>query len=415
MRFEKTRNQMKKIPFAGLEKFDIYDSLYFCYYDNTYNRKELFISCLRIIKYLFVNDVEYSVDGLGKIAFIYSNSYKNRRDHFTVFNKLVSLFTSKSIFLPGKRQLNIRNLYRLPKVISWFTSLHKEFSLKESVYYASMVLFGVNNAEYIRNKINNLHCEKIIVFSDMNLIDSILVQMCNDDGIITATLQHGNFELDEPFVLSKSNYFITYGKYSKNKAVSFGMQPERIIEAGMLKFLGSELPKKMEQIKEINAIGVILSGGFASEEDTKLVNMISSFCQEHGIRLLVKLHPEMIKEDYKLIEWNKVDEIHGREISVDDFRHMIDAAVLLNSTVYFEYVMNLFPIFIFQEGKYKLLENEAKWCSFSSIDEFESLLNNLVTEPEEFEKKMKEMRLYISNSENIAESYKSVINKLSSL
>ena len=223
MRNLETLKKLKKVTLNGMNDMDVAESMYFSIYEITGNKKDVLGSLARCFTYLISIDVSFEVNGIGEIAILYSNSYKNRKDHQHVVESLGNLFDSKIMFRPGKKKLYLKNFRFLPKLLSWFRAYSKCFSKKQAIYYASMLLFAMTNVTYIERIISDNQCKAMVVLSDMHLIDSLLVQKCNLKGIATATLQHGNFELDEPFVLSKSNFFLAHGDYSKSKAISFGM------------------------------------------------------------------------------------------------------------------------------------------------------------------------------------------------
>ncbi|MBR3241468.1 MAG: hypothetical protein IKF90_02050 [Parasporobacterium sp.] len=414
MRCEDTMASIRRVALSGLEELDIASAMYYSLYEITGNHKDFATSLLRLITYLLTIDVEYNVQGIGKTGFVYSNSYKNRKDHYAIFCSLERLFDDKTVFIPGKRRFYPRNLRYLIKVFRWFSSFHKAFGFHKAVYYTSMLLFGITNADYIYRILHKKVTKSVVVLSDMHLIDSLLVQRCNQNGIVTATLQHGNFETDEPFVLSKSNYFLAHGEYTKSKAVRYGMAPERIKTVGFPKLIGHcDLDNTMKA-GLVKSVGLILSGHAYAECDTHMIRCVESYCSEHDIKVKIKLHPGYGKENYTGVEWDRIDEVYGGEISIEGFKDKIDLAVVLNSTVFIEYVLTLFPSLIYVDNDDTFIEG-VSWCKFHSESDLEKLIDELTNNHEAFEKKMLELRTCFSETDHVAQNYKSIITEISGI
>ena len=415
MRYIKALNKIDKLRFKGLSDIDVSKAMYFCLYDITGNKKDVPSSILRSLVYLFTIDVKYNVDNDGDIAFVYSNSYKQRVEYYKTIRILASRFKSKVFFGPGKRKIHLSNLRYLHRLFSWYHTFRKNNSIKESIYYSSMLLFGYVNAIYILKAVLDNKCKSVVVLSDMHLIDSLLVQMCKKKGITTFTLQHGNFELDEPFVLSKSDYFLTYGDYSKNKAISYGMEESKLIKVGLFKLLGKKVPDRMPK-KEIKVqkIGIILSGDVFADADTNMINLIVSYAKKRGKEVFVKFHPNFGKDKYPSVDWGGVTESFNTEINVEEFKNRVDVAIVLNSTVFFEYTLSLYPSFIYVDKDDSFIK-EISWCRFRTEDELDDLIRMLEERREEYESKLLELRSYISITDNVEETYYNAICSRSGL
>ena len=412
MRYKKQLDELKGISLAGLQDIDMASALYFTIFDITANRKDCVSSIIRILVALFTRSIEEKAYDDCEDAFVFSNSYKNRRDHNEAFDRLTGLFKSKVVIKPGRIKLQFENIKYIKRGIQWFWNLKSVLSFGKSLYYTSMIMFGVTNAIHIVRIILNNKCKKVIVFSDMHLIDSLVVQMCNNKSIPTITLQHGNYELDEPFVLSKSSYFLAYGEYTKNKAIKYGMDSKRIKEAGILKLIGKEIPQKMKEGNEpVTRIGILLSGYAFADSDARMVNIVTAFCKKNGIKVFVKLHPKYGTNNYKSVKWETVDHIYDSEITSEEFKEYIDVAIILNSTVFMEYTMMLFPTFLFVDEKDTFIP-EISWCKFYDENDLKKLISYYENEKDEMEKRIIESRAFFSASGNITENYRRFINEI---
>ena len=410
MKNEDTKQKIEKLYFRSGEYIDIASAMYTVYYPDTGNRKDLCSSLFRILAYLVMTDICVRSSGKPTICFVYSNSYKNRQDYYDAFHSLTELFEDRVVVEPGKKKLCLKQLRYTPSVISWYKQFRKAFSFQEAVYYTSMLLFGMANSDYICHVVRRLECRKIVVISDMHLIDSLLVQKCNRMQLTTFTLQHGNFETEVPFKLSKSKYFLAYGEYTKRKAVSFGVAPGRIIKTGVFRSLNTVLPASMEKCGTPQNMGIILSGYGERDGDIRMLQFFIEYGKKHGMKLLVKCHPHYGVDRYPEIDWTQIDEVYSEEISATDFKKMIDVGIVYTSTVFVEYVMGLFPALIFVPENNAFFDG-IEWCKFRNSEELETLLHKLEWDSSEFEKNLKQTRAFFSESENAAQTYFRVITE----
>ncbi len=408
-----TLQKFLEVDLRSLNDIDVANAMYFCYYNNTYNKKGIISSIFRILIYLCTIDISYTVHDSGRIAFLYSNSYKGRKDFLEIMNKISDMFSSKIMFLPGKRKISLKGLKYSYNVFCWIQNLKKVFPKNEAIYYASMILFAKRNSDTIVDVAVKNNCQCMVVLSDMHLIDSFVVQQCNHKGITTATLQHGNFEGIEPFVLSRSKYFIAHGEYAKEKAEKCGIPASRIREAGLLKLIGKQIPDAIQRRhNKVFSVGVILSGDMFGDADTRMISMLSDYCKQRELEISVKCHPNFGPEFYQGIDWSLISNIYTNEINVEEFSRRVDIAIVLNTTVFLEYVLMLIPTFIYIDYEDNFMPN-IHWCKFQNAEELDQLLSLFEKNPELLEKNMKETRKYFSCTEDISQQYHDVIEEIS--
>lgn len=400
-----------KEVFAGLVNVDVRNAIFCCLPGSTRNKNTLMVSLLRIICYSFMIDVSFKKENNAEIAFIYSNSYKNRSDHYEIMSEFVKAFESRIFFYPGRKKFYPQNLAYIKNLRNWYSNFRKDYSIKDSIFLVSMLLFGITNCDYILKTIVDIRTNKIVVFSDMHLIDSLIVQKCNNIGLTTFTLQHGNFETEIPYLLSKSKYFLAYGEYTKRKAVSFGMDSNKVIPAGVLRGITKKFPDTLSYKNQIKNIGIIMSGFADKNADEAMVNLLISYANDHDLKLFVKFHPGYGIDNYTGIDWNRIEKTFSSEINVNEFSELVDIAIIYNSTVFVEYVLSLFPtfLFVYNEDKYFL---DINWCKFSNIEQLDYLISDLLKNPSFVEQKLLETRKYFSASENISDNYKKIISTL---
>lgn len=402
MEFEIIREKLNRIRLREISDIKCGDALYYVLYENTPYKKSIPYSILRILYNVIFYSINVDKRDEADIGFLYSNSYKDRNDLFNAFSMASSLHKKRIVILQGKRVIHIKGKILFLGLL-WYKKLRKEFSAKESIYYTSMLAFGYRNMIDIISALKTVTA--IIVFSDFNLIDSFVVQRAKKLGKITATMQHGNFETEEPFRLSKSDYFLGYGKYTKQVAMMYGIKESHFIEVGMPKFI-KYLPDTCSLLKcdKIRTIGILCSGGKFVEADTKMINLVIDAAKICGLGVYVKLHPNFPQKLYPNVRWEDIDKIYEKEINIEKFKEMIDVAVVYRSTVFIEYIMQLFPTLIYKTYNDDCFKS-IKWCKFTSKEQLVALIRSIELSSDEFINKMKMTRLMFSDIKNVSDNY----------
>lgn len=408
---EQAETKMQSIRMPSLDNVNLESALFFRKLEFERFPQKSYHSIGRILLNLISSTISIEIKHDAETAFLFSNSYRHRQDHFITMKKLVSIFDSYVFFFPGKRKIRLGNIRYIGSVFSWIRKMLKQYPLNEALALSLDLLIAVSNTDQVEKIIKKQGCKRLIVFSDMHTVDSVLVQRCNQEGICTATLQHGNFETAEPFILSESKYFLCYGKYTKDKAIRFGMDPSKLIMCGVLKDIGQPRQESICLHGRIRSLGVILSGYNVISEETTLLKMLINYCSKNDLEIFVKLHPGMSITDYPEVEWKRVNRIIGNEITVQQMQKNIDVAVFYSSTVFIEYVMNLFPSLLYKTNGDAFYES-IDWCKFDNEEALNSLMELIQVDGGKYEEYLKETRSYFSAAKDTEQAYKEAILSL---
>lgn len=400
--------KINKEKFPGLDGYDVGDAMYFAVMPREVSirqkQKFTFVPLVKsLVSICLTRRVELqSENENAKRYFLYSNSYIGRKEHKNTFDKVTGIIDSKAVFSPIKK-LSLRNIRNFLKPFQYKKILEKYFPANDAWLYAVLLARAYCDFEFIKRTIKDSKAEILTVFCDVHLIDSLSVQYCNKAGIATATLQHGNLSKGPSYKLSKSKYFLGYGNYTKKIAAESGMDISGFVSCGMPNYIGISLPANLVRNKT-GKIGVIFCDYMTIDDDTKILNIAIEYAQKHSLGVVVKLHPACGKENYKDVDWGKIDAVYGKEINISQFMEKIDYALIGASTVFIEYTVALFPCFSFacREDKYE----EITWNKFNDLKELEEKTELLLDSPNEFEEKLKNTRSYFTPVDDIAGNYR---------
>lgn len=408
MNNEKLVYKLNNIKFDNLEDIDIGNCLYF---PLMWYKKSKFSILKRLLRIFYdLIFVDYKVIGDGKNILFYSKEYNSRKDYRDIFFKVSSAIEDNKIIIPNKK-FQLKNIYLLKRIFKWYKQLKnlKDIDISLKMYILYNIIFCYVNLQCMKRELNN-ETKNIIVLCDFHSVDSIVVQYCNSIGIKTYTLQHGIHEKGPKYnELSYSQKFLGYGKQTKELALESGMQEDKFISVGMPQLINEKIPDKIN-LKNIQKIGIIFSGGKFYDEDIEMFQYAIKFARKNGYKIIIKLHPAH-EDKYKInfYDYKEVEKVYAQDITVDELKKEIDFCLIDISTVFIEYTVGLFPCMLYK-SRLNIYKNETDWCKFDNEIDIENFYNNLKNNPITIENKIKELRGYYTEIDNVAEKYNKAIN-----
>ena len=312
--------------------------------------RSIFFNIAVLFRALFrLDDIEEKKIGdQPKLAILFSNSYRGRKDHIMKTDKISALIDNKIIFYPkDKRKFSykyaLQYIQNLHLLFSWIVTLHKVVSLKRAVNYAVHLYIANFDADLIMTSmiVNNIY--SIISLCDTHIIDALVVQKAKQQGISTATMQHGFYAFEAPAMeYSNSNYFLAFGQADVDNAGRF-YDPKKYLKVGMPQLIGISISQSMIRHK-VKAFLLILGGD--TEEETSALKVTETLVPYY--KRIIKLHPGFNSDDYRY-RWLPSDVIITDESSVYQLTEKAGFAVIPSgSTTFIEYMVILFPSFIFE-------------------------------------------------------------------
>lgn len=395
-------DQLNRVHLRGLENIKCGDAL-----NTVLSRKteKNSINCiflvLLMVKYSFIQRTAIGRrEGKKRVAFLLSNSYNKRRDYHDTFGKITSTCLDKIVF-KSCMKLSVRYSFLIFQTIQWYKEVRKIFDRNKAMYIISELYIDYLDTKRIVDFVIREKCKMLAVFSDFHPIDSLAVQLCKQHGIKTATLQHGFFSQGSvAFKYSHSDYFLGYGRYTRELAGLSGFDISKFVSVGMGQMIDIEAQKQVTHQKTGSFIVILDS---VAEEDIDLLDLTREFAIKMGYKRIIKLHPgHGFLEQYSGHVFPE-DEVVVKEKTIAELADEADFAVIAGgSTVFTEYLVRLFPAFLF--SKFNDRYKGFKWCEFANTEELISLAEK--NQKSELDPFITQSQEYVSEVNDVRRNYK---------
>lgn len=306
---------------------------------------------------------------------------QNRKDHQEVYSSVIERLGNNVVsfnLLNWKRKFAFHPLLIL-RVLKFFCS-KKQLSLRNKIGLATdMVFYGNLLLEF--EKIDFSRTEKYLSMYNALYIENLLTQYMRQKNIPTYSLMEGVY-----FIFSRKNppldsiqyenfetdHLLSWGQYTKDEFVSYGISPERILVTGYPKKVDLQPMKRKNPFKKCM---VLLARRAYHHSNVALLTILSRYTSVYEFCL--KLHPNSDFSFYtqyasehgmSIVEKGKI--IHEC-LNNKDF----DYAIIVNTTAYYEALMHGIPCLRFSDGTFELQHgyNDV----FETKEEFESQIESI--------------------------------------
>lgn len=405
-RQEQLVSKLNAIKFKELEEYHFGPSLVLLL--DYYNVKQCGYS--KLWNYPTYNDAYQVRKRTGNVMFLFSTSYKGRRDLEKCFLNAANLMQNKIIVMPVRAKL-CREFSVKEKALMgiWVLQMGKtSLSFKEKIFCANLLMSGKRNLKRIVELIKENKIRSVVTLADVHMIDYLATAYCNMHGIKTVTLQHGFFPLGDPFFrYSESKYFLTYGEYTKKIANRTKRGKGNFIAVGMPEYIGEKAIEKRE-IKKRKSFLVLLNGS-SPEEHSNNCNMLkicTEFANSSNCAFGVLPHPDS-REAY-LKEYRKIASNRGNFVKIKaDALELLDNynfCVANATTMSLKAVHELIPVLLYcKKGCAPFYQYKLERLYFSNYLEFERSTTYLLEH--NIEDILIELRDYLCGSGDIAKNY----------
>lgn len=221
-----------------------------------------------------------------------------RKDYDEMFLKICNAFDKdKSIVILGSDYTRFDLWFFFYLVLS-IRKIDKHQFEKWDEYIYSVITF----ASYIRYiKCIDADMNMLVVFSDMQAVDNLLVQVAKTRGIKTVTLQHGLYvdyaSLDNVnkfnYLNSEAEYFLAWGEDTKNLIEKY--KSSNVLICGK--------PSKMPDIEKSDPeyFTVIFDQNIFHENNKEMMSIAHKIASNLGIKSNIRLHP------HNKLKWYRYD------------------------------------------------------------------------------------------------------------
>ena len=410
MDIEKKKTELNQQVFKNLEEIRIGDALYYLimleerYYKGQVSLIKVFLCVIREMFFSNVSQVEETEN--SKFLFVFSSDYSDRVTYLEWYKKIRNMCFPSSLIANIGRKVRIISLKRFGLVVSWYKTLRGVFTVKLSLYFLRHLIRGYDEYDFVRSLIQEKEIKGLCTLCDVHLVDSIITQWCNHNGIVTVTAQHGIFVAGPDFALSHSRYFLGHGQFALEQAALSGKK-EGVFKVGMPQNIGAKLPKQIGK-DNLAVVGVLFAGCSEAlmSSDLRILEWVLECATVYNYKVIVKFHPGYEKETYQF-DWSRVDKIYSQEISIEEFAKKVDFTVVNSSTVFLEMLMQMVPSVIYDESG-KLYENAEELRIYDG-NSFQNKIEEYLSRRDIFENNMLKIREYYSETEDVDGKYRKAL------
>ncbi|MFI3165690.1 MAG: hypothetical protein R3Y45_05360 [Bacillota bacterium] len=322
----------------------------------------------RILGSVFRYKIVKVKQGDSNIAFLFTGDGNIRPDYIDALYSASNQINSDVFVLDrSKYKFSVYDLRGLFLILLWYIRLNKIIKDRSiSIDMAAQLFKSINNAKFIKKKLDKENSKGIIDFCDHWSIDAVLIQLLNQDKYQTATLQHGNGA--EIFPFSCSKYFLCNSNLSVEVAKKCGLNNDRLICLGPMKYAGKSFEYKTGN--RFKTMGVVFDGlnDFLSNiEMLKIAHYLNTVM---NIECLVRFHPSNNKADYE--DYLNISDVVCEDIK--EFEKKIDFAIVCKSTLLTDFLYTKQIVFKYVIGEE--FNDRFTGMQFSTQDQLENLIIN---------------------------------------
>lgn len=297
--------------------------------------------------------------GIDKKKIIYYDI--DRKDHQETFHNICSYLGDDykvidiAFNIKYRPHRSITNKC-LSKLFVWIATRHYKFRRKDKKQLSNRVCFVLNSIDelYAMEKelqqishfvsYSAIHpwnsllcqffrCKKVKIFGLSHAVHAIFTQ-----NIPIHCLNYENLDVD---------YSLTWGQYTKDEYIKFGVKAKEIFVAGYPKKMDVQQAKRTNELK---VCLVLLSNIDYNESNIRLLSLISQYTKTYTFYL--KLHPSNDFESYKALAEREQMFIIDKEVKLTECfdKEKYDFAIAVNTTSYYEIMAAGIPCLRYNDG-----------------------------------------------------------------
>ncbi|MFJ5347543.1 hypothetical protein [Pectobacterium parvum] len=326
---------------------------------------------------LFNDDILFSMGPYGK-----------RVDYNEIIHHAMSEVDIKNIFkVEEKPKLEfLFSLKGFKFTILEFFKRKIDLPIKSKLILFLTMLHYINTIELLQKESISWKYKKYCSFCSSLPLEAIIDNYFRLHNVTTYTLQHAIYSFPNTPQIDivtldnmPSDYILCWGKYTKDEFLRYGNIPP-----AKIKISGYPHPIKNLSPYEIKGrcrILFLCSRKIYSDENIKIIRIISSCLNEIDIDVTIKPHPGLDIEEYR-----KISDSFGLKFyessSVSDALNSkkFDIVITYNSTAYYDAYMNNIIALKYKNDRNEMNFNIMENDSFSSKAELLAQLKIIIEE-----------------------------------
>lgn len=352
--------------------------------------------CKSLLGDMIIDGYHYNFDLIrnAKVVLFYSLGHAMRADYVHFMETVAScsddavLFTGRSNNgnLISKIKVRFSSIKMFFLLFLWIVTLYKAGINKKywNKYLCSLLSGYKWKSILVKNGDVILSIKSMVSIFDAREYENIFTQFLNLHGIPTATLQHGhygkeyfkdqkNFYIGIGYRGFVSDYFLAWGDFSYNNALSCEIPKSKLIKVGNPSLINT---KKIEGRK--GAFGLLLDGGEEAIPDNRnMYNIVREIAKEKGKKLLVKQHPSFKTPDFSFFVGDENVELYTGDL--ESFATEVELAICCNTSSLITLLIWGIPILHYAPLYMYDMFDELKNYSFTNKKELNELYDKNVS------------------------------------
>lgn len=409
MTISKEFNQISQIKFKKIENINAAEALSAILLVEEEKKRTLVQSLKVLLSTLFLSQVRIRKKGNGSILFFFTPSYGNRKEHLNDYRNVVKCVDDSLSFEYKKKwRFNVFRLRHILLLIAWIKQLNfTSFSLAYKIFLAARLLSGYIYIEELKKYLKNIQTsiKMSVTFCDIHTIDYFITDFFNCKDVDTATLQHGIFEHTRYgwfYSFSHSKYFLGISEAAKSEAIASGIDSDRFIILGPMKYISGR-PKEKDFSFSEKAIGVAFSGSALMDQNKILMEYAIRISKKYHLKIFLRLHPalnsnqisKLIKNDFINLDMNN---------TIEEFAYKCDFVIMGTTNAFGDLlVSNTIALRMVNElDDFSCIDD----FKFSDYESLERIVDEIKINPDVIKDKLVKAKKLVCPEGNIGKRYK---------
>lgn len=318
-----------------------------------------------------------------------------RKDHTEVYDYILGKLDGKAsrnvlAELKLKYCCNIHAIYKSFKAV-FLSFSNAQIPFWEKTKFAILATVVCNNIIEL-HKCNFTGVQKFLSMHNSMLEENLLTQFMKLKNIPTYSLSEGAGFIEKRtpgidtvnYMNLESDYLLTWGQYTVDEYVSYGIRENRLLVAG---YPHQVTISQMKPNNKFKKCFVLLSRIAFENSNYMLLDILSKL--SHQYDFYVKLHPTCDYDKYsRFCEQNNMN-IISKDTTISECLNndLYDFGIAVNTNTYYESLIRGVPCLRFSDGTFTLMYGNND--IFSNMQELNQVLDSLINMPiEEYQKQV---------------------------
>lgn len=305
---------------------------------------------------------EYSIvflKGRPNTKVVCFQSYYTRKTYIEQMDTFANTYKCDLFRLVKSNSRRITGIVHFFKfIVPWLYSLHFYYEPKLCLYLASQL----NQMYYFANQFRKIDLHNynlIITFCDSIIPECVFTLIGKNQGVITASLQHGQYTAyrENKFINSGvelrslvSDYLLSWNQMTIDEVEKVGKIKTEPYLAGILGYIGKQRQLAINPMNKV--FGVVINHPSFEEENILLVKSANILASKIGYKYYLKLHPNYDLTHFDSIVCN--DYYLGtikKGVPIIDYANSCEFSVASSSSVFCELVFLKHHVIRYSSGK----------------------------------------------------------------